>query len=394
MLQKAKNVYHLGRSILANSYYGFPGRSMTIIGVTGTDGKTTTSHLIYHILKSAGKKTALISTVAAIIDGKTYDTGFHVSTPDAFALQPYLKKARESKTEYVVQEVTSHALDQNRVFGIPFTVGVLTNITQEHLDYHKTFANYVKAKAKLLNVAGIAILNRDDASYNKVLQQLKNTTYITYGMKLNADINPISFSFKSSLPGEYNHYNCLAAIAVCNVLGIPDNDIQKGVASFQLPKGRMEVVHDGEFAVIVDFAHTPNSIEQVLKALMQNVKGRGKIIHVFGAAGERDHSKRWVMGKMSAKYADHIILTSEDPRSESAEKIVEDITRGIKDKKVPVEKILDRKEAIRRAIEVAKKNDVVLITGKGHESSMNFGTVEVPWDDAKEIILAIKHDKK
>lgn len=378
-------MYHLGRSILANSYYGFPGRSMTVIGVTGTDGKTTTSHLIYHILKSAGKKTALISTVAAIIDGKTYDTGFHVSTPDAFALQPYLKKARDAKTEYVVQEVTSHALDQNRVFGIPFAIGVLTNITQEHLDYHKTFTKYVKAKAKLLNAAGIAILNRDDASYNKVLQQLKNTTYITYGMKLNADINPISFAFKTSLPGEYNHYNCLAAIAVCNVLGIPDNDIQKAVADFTLPKGRMEVVHDGEFVVIVDFAHTPNSIEQVLKAVKQDIKSGGKIIHVFGAAGQRDRSKRSVMGKMSAKYADHIILTSEDPRSESAERIIDDIAKGLQVLRIP-----DRREAIQQAITMARKNDVVLITGKGHERSMNFGAGEVPWDDTKEVERAVK----
>lgn len=394
MLQRAKNVYHLGRSILANSYYGFPGRSLTVIGVTGTDGKTTTSHLIYHILKSAGKKTALISTVVAIINDKTYDTGFHVSTPDAFHLQPYLKKARDAKTEYVVQEVTSHALDQNRVFGIPFAVGVLTNITQEHLDYHKTFTNYVKAKAKLLNVAGVAILNRDDASYNKVLQQLRNKTYITYGMKLNADINPISFAFKTALPGEYNKYNCLAAIAVCNVLGIPDVDIQKAVASYTLPKGRMEVVHDGDFTVIVDFAHTPNSIEQVLKAVKQDIKASGKILHVFGAAGQRDRSKRSVMGKMSAKYADHIILTSEDPRSESAEKIAEDIVRGIKDKDISVEKILDRREAIRHAIRMAKKNDVVIITGKGHERSMNFGAGEVPWDDTKEVVLAVKHGKK
>jgi UDP-N-acetylmuramoyl-L-alanyl-D-glutamate--2,6-diaminopimelate ligase len=394
MLQKAKNVYHLGRSIVANSYYGFPGRSLTVIGVTGTDGKTTTSHLIYHILKEAGKKAALISTVAAIIDDKTYDTGFHVSTPDAFHLQPYLKKARESKTEYVVQEVTSHALDQNRVFGIPFAVGVLTNITQEHLDYHKTFTNYVKAKVKLLHASGTAILNRDDASYNKVVQELNKTTHVTYGMKVNADINPTVFPFKTAMPGQYNKYNCLAAIAVCRVLGIADDVIQKAVATYTLPKGRMEVVHDGEFLAIVDFAHTPNSIEQALLAVKQDIRRGGRIIHVFGAAGERDRSKRSVMGKMSAKYADYIILTSEDPRSESAEKIAEDIARGIKDKKVEVEKILDRREAIQRAVSLAKKDDVIIVTGKGHELSMNFGAGEVPWDDTKEINLAVKHDKK
>lgn len=397
MWQKAKNIYHLFQAILANITYGFPGKSMTVIGITGTDGKTTTTTLIYHILKSLGYKVAMVSTISAVINGKEYDTGFHVSTPDPFSLQSYLKRAKKAKCAYVVLEVTSHGLDQNRAYGIPFTIGVLTNITQEHLDYHKTFANYVRAKVKLLKNARRAIINRDDTSYKKVLPYLKNKSVTTYGMKMNSDINPLTFPFKTQLIGEYNRYNCLAAIAACNALGLPDSEIQKAVASFTLPKGRLAIVHDDAFKVIVDFAHTPNSIEQVLKAVKKELNPKGRIIHIFGAAGERDHAKRPVMGKMSAKYADIIILTSEDPRSESTERISEDIAKGIKGQEVFVEKIPDRTEAIRHGIDIAKKGDIVIITGKGHEQSMNFGAGEVKWSDTAVVEKSLKgilHDKK
>ena len=398
MWQRVKNVYHLGRSVLANIYYGSPAKDMTVIGVTGTDGKTTTSHLIYHILTKARKKAALISTVAAVIDGKTYDTGFHVSTPDAFGLQPYYKKAKNSGTEYIVQEVTSHALDQNRVYGVPFAIGVLTNITQEHLDYHITFDRYVAAKAKLLQSAKKAVINRDDASYKRVLPLLQDRSVITYGMKMSADINPLSFPFKTKLVGDYNKYNCLAAIAVCQALGVGDQVIRSAIADFKLPKGRLEVVYDGPFRVIIDFAHTPNSIEQVLKTVKSEGKKDGKLIHVFGAAGERDRGKRPVMGKMSSRYSDFIILTSEDPRSESVATICDDITQGILSRKgLSVIRIQDRREAIKHAITIARSGDTVIITGKGHERSMNFGNGEEPWSDhdaVKKALQYMLHGKK
>ncbi len=389
MWQKAKNVYHLFQAILANILYGFPARSMTVVGITGTDGKTTTTNLIYHILKTSAQKVAMISTISAVINGREFDTGFHVSTPNSFALQSYLKKAKEADCSYVVLEVTSHGLDQNRVWGIPFSVGVLTNITQEHLDYHKTFTNYVKAKAKLLTSSRKVILNRDDASYNKVLPYLHKKSITTYGMKMNADINPLTFPFGTKLIGDYNRYNCLATIAACQALNINDEGIRKGIESFTLPKGRLAVVYQNAFTIIVDFAHTPNSIEQVLKAVKKEMLKDGRIIHIFGAAGERDRAKRSVMGKMSARYADLIILTAEDPRSESAERIIEDIAKGIP-QTLPLEKIPDRMKAIRRGVELARKDDIVIVTGKGHEQSMNFGAGEVKWSDTEAVEKALK----
>lgn len=390
MWQDLKNIYHLLVACLANIYYGFPSRKFTVIGVTGTDGKTTTTSLIYHILRIAGKKALMISSVGAVIDGKEYDVGFHVTTPSSFALQKFLKQASDAGLKYLVLETTSHALDQYRVFGIHFNVGVLTNITHEHLDYHKTYDEYVNTKLKLLVASDIAIANRDDGSYsfiNKV-NKLK-----TYGLKKNADINPYNFSFTTTLFGEFNKYNILAAVSACKALGIEDSKIRSGVKSFKPPKGREDIVYKNSFSVMIDFAHTPNAFEVVLKDLRRaNVKAR--IIHVFGSAGARDVTKRPLMGKISAKYADILILTAEDPRKEPVEKIANEIASGVADEK-KILKINDRKKAIFEAIKMAKKGDLVLITGKSHEKSMNYGHGEEPWDEYETVnkILKMKNQK-
>ena len=389
MWQRFKNVYHLIRAVGANVWFGLPWRGMTVIGVTGTDGKTTTTSLIYHILNSAGKKAALVTSVSAIINGKSYDIGFHVTTPRIFALRSYIRKARNLGVKYFVLEVTSHALDQNRVLGIPFEIGVLTNVTHEHLDYHKTYENYVATKAKLLKMAKVAIVNRDDESFallnskfkiqNSKLQ-VKNKKFITYGMNNDSDINPKAFPFKTNMIGEFNIYNSLAAIAACRALGISDEDIRRGLKSFKPPIGREDIVFDKDFKVMIDFAHTPNAFEQILSSIKPNIKGR--LIHVFGSAGLRDATKRPMMGKVSAKYSDVIILTAEDPRSEGVEKIIREIESGIMNHESRmVLKVQDRKEAIRAAIGMARKGDFVLITGKSHEKSMNYGQGEVPWDE-------------
>lgn len=394
MWQDLKNIYHLLVAFLANIYYGFPSRKFIVIGVTGTDGKTTTTSLIYHILQGSGKKTLMISSVGAIINGKEYDVGFHVTTPSSFALQKFLKQAADAGLKYLVLEVTSHALDQYRVSGIHFNVGVLTNITHEHLDYHKTYEEYIRTKAKLLNMSKIAIVNRDDESYKMIKDKglmMKNKKLVTYGMGKNADINPYNFPFTTTLFGEFNKYNILAAVSVCKALGLGDSEIRNGIKSFLPPKGREDIVYKNSFSVMIDFAHTPNAFEVVLRDLRRaNVKAR--IIHVFGSAGARDAIKRPLMGKISAKYADILILTAEDPRKEPIEKIVNEIASGVTDVE-KVLKIYGRKKAIFEAIKMAKKGDLVLITGKSHEKSMNYGHGEEPWDEYETVRSALKNIK-
>lgn len=399
MWQDFKNIYHLFRAVTANVLYGFPAKELTVIGVTGTDGKTTTANLIYHILKKAGKKAAIISTVSAIINDKEYDTGFHVTTPSSFMVQSYLKKAKEAGVKYVVLEVTSHALDQQRVWGVPFALGVLTNVTHEHVDYHGTYEEYFGTKLKLLEMAEVAVVNRDDESYELISKvknqksklQLKNKKWVTFGLGKDADINPDAFTFKTKLIGDYNKYNILAAAAACQNLGITNADVKDAIADFFPPVGRAEVVHENDFTVMIDFAHTPNSLKQVLQTLKKEMPKNARLIHVFGSAGERDRMKRPLMGKASSHFADSIILTSEDPRGESPEKIIEEIAEGIDKKKYTsiLYKAADRYEAIEQAIKMAKKGDVVIITGKGHERSMNFGKGEEPWSDHEAVAKVI-----
>lgn len=411
MWRAAKNNYHLFQAVLALFLYRFPHRKMTVIGVTGTDGKTTTASLIYHILEQAGEKAALVSTVGAVINGKKSDLGFHITTPGRFTVQSYLQKAKRAGVKYVVLETTSHALDQHRIYGIPFAVGVLTNVSREHLDYHKTYNRYVHAKAKLLRAAKVAIVNKDDHSYQRIKKyelRSRDKKIITYGMKNDSEVNPHKFPFRTKLLGKFNLYNCLAAIAVLRELRFSDEVIRKGIGSFVSPIGRQEVVYDKTFTVINDFAHTPNSFLSVLPEMKKITKNR--LIHVFGCAAKRDTYKRPEMGKISAEYADIIILTSEDPRNEPIEKINGEIMKGIQNTKFKVQdvtdisnlkkdgkyifQIPDRKEAIAFAVSFAEKGDVVLMTGKGHEQSINYGRGEEPWDETGIALSAIRERDK
>jgi UDP-N-acetylmuramoyl-L-alanyl-D-glutamate--2,6-diaminopimelate ligase len=393
MWQRIKNIYHLGMAILANIRYNFPSKKLVVVGVTGTDGKTTTVTLVYHILREAGFNSSMISTVGAIINNKQYDVGFHVTTPSPFALQSFLNKALTKKAEklYMVLETTSHSLDQHREFGVNYDIGILTNVTHEHLDYHKTYENYVKAKAKLLQRSKAAVVNIDHKESYKIIKELLKSykgKIITYGKNKNADVNPIKFPFKTQMIGDFSIYNCLAAIAAVKNLGVKDNTIRKAILSFKPPIGREEIVYDKDFSVMIDFAHTPNAFENILTAVRGGVKGR--IIHVFGAAGLRDGTKRPIMGKTSSKYANVIFLTSEDPRAELVEEINAKIKSGISNKKVKVFEVPDRKEAIREAVKMAKKDDLVLVTGKSHEKSMNYGHGETPWDEFEAVKEALK----
>lgn len=389
MMRKFKNYAHLWQALIASLLNGEPAKKIKTIGVTGTDGKTTTSSLIYHILSEAGIKTALISTVAARIDDKTYGTGLHTTTPSAFTLQKYIKRAVDAGSEFLVLEITSHALDQNRAHGVNFKIGVLTNITHEHLDYHRSYENYLRAKARLFERSEISILNRDDESFDKISSFAKNSKILAYSLKNpKADFNLKSIGVKFPEEFEFNQENFLAAVAVAQTLGVQNEQIAAALTTFKFPAGRQEIVYEKDFKIVIDFAHTPNSFSKVLPALKRTTEGR--LIHVFGSAGKRDASKRPLMGSIAAKNDDVIILTAEDPRSELIENINSQIKLGIKEFDGELIEIEDRQKAINEAVRLASKGDTIIITGKGHEQSMNLGHGEITWSDHAAVEKALQ----
>lgn len=388
MIRLIKGLYHAIIAIVSVLWFRFPGKKLTIIGVTGTDGKTTTTTLIYEILKASGIHVSMISSVHAVIAGKSYDTGFHVTTPNAYWVQKYLAAAVAHGDTHVVLEVTSHGLAQHRVLGIPFAVGVLTNVTHEHLDWHRTFAHYLKTKISLLVRSRIVVLNRDEAEvYNKAIHFLRRKKIISYGIRRDAKVTPHTFPFQSTLPGTFNRYNCLAAIAACSTLGVPDKIIRQTIAEFSGITGRMQLMAQKPFRVYVDFAHTPNAIDKALSTVRAMTKKR--VIHVFGSAGLRDVSKRPMMGKSSSKYADIIVLTEEDYRTEDVEHIMDEIASGIEGQP-QIHREPNRELAIAYAISTARSGDIVIITGKGHEQSLCRGVKEFPWSDQRAVLKLMK----
>jgi len=397
MFQKLKNIFHLFQAVAANIWYGFPSRSIKVIGVTGTDGKTTSTHLIYHILKNCGKRVSMISTIYAQVGTKIFDTGFHTTTPNSFQIQKLLRLAVDNKDDYFVLETTSHRLDQNSLWGVFFEVSLITNITHEHLDYHKTYEKYLETKVKIINLSKISLLNRDDESYPLILKRIKKQIIKTYSLKEKSDFS-VDYKQIYSYITKYNSYNYLGAHSVCEILGLSKDKIIRSLIDFKLPKGRLEVVYDGEYKIIVDFAHTPNAISEVLKSVRNKYfidKQRGKLIHIFGSAGLRDSSKRYFMGCASGTYSDIVILTEEDYRNENPYKICEQIADGLQEKSFTIKEsnlieqndkkkytiMIKRNEAITKAISLALPGDVLVITGKGHEMSICRGKREFPWND-------------
>jgi len=376
-------------SVLASAWYGHPSRKLKVIGVTGTDGKTTTSTLIWNILTRAKKKTGLISTVSARIGSKEYETGFHVTNPEPLELQKFLKKMVDEKCEYAVLEVTSHGLDQERVYGIDFDIGVLTNVTHEHIDYHKTFNNYLRTKTKLFRRSKYSFLNKRDMSSRKIEKALKASRMKYYDLdSLSAELRNI---IKLRFEEDYNQENATAAVTVAKFLGISDKYITEAIKNFPGIEGRMqEIETDKNIRIIIDFAHTPNSLENVLRVLKKSCKG--KLIVVFGCAGERDKAKRKMMAKIATSLADFSVFTAEDPRHEKVDDILREMEKGVLRKNINKYKsIPERGDAIYYAInKLAKKRDTVVICGKGHEKSMAYNGVEYPWSDQKAAKGAIK----
>ncbi|MBI5702933.1 MAG: UDP-N-acetylmuramoyl-L-alanyl-D-glutamate--2,6-diaminopimelate ligase [Chloroflexota bacterium] len=406
---------------LAAAFHDWPARRLTVIGVTGTDGKTTTTNLIYQILLAAGIQAGMISTVNAVIGGEVLDTGFHVTTPDAHDVQRYLAKMVEAGLTHVVLETTSHGWSQHRVDACEFDVGVITNITWEHMNEHGTYENYRAAKARLFESLGrtlpkpqgnprLAVINRDDQSF-AFLNDFVKTRKLNYGLQEGADVRAediryspsgidftaISKDFRvnvtSPLVGAYNVSNCLAALtAAVYGLGIEPQVAARGIASLTGIPGRMERIDLGQpFTAIVDFAHTPNALKVTLETARQMTKGR--VICVFGSAGLRDKEKRRMMAETSAELADLTVLTAEDPRTESLEGILEEMAAGARSKGgregETFWRVADRGEAIRFAVKLARPGDIVLACGKGHEQSMCFGQTEYPWDDRTAMRAAL-----
>lgn len=390
-MQTLKNLFHLLEAFVANSYYGFPSQKIKVIGVTGTDGKTTTTHAIYHLLKESGKKVSMVSSVYANIGGDISDTGFHTTTPRAFTVFGFLKKAVDARSEYFVLETTSHALAQNRVWGIGYEVGVLTNVTQEHSMEHKTFDDYMRIKTLLLLRSTYPIINRDAAAYEDVKKILKahSKQFSSYSLARTDAEYTWDSKIKTDISESFNKENILAAYACCLKLGLEREKLLQTISSFTLPQGRMDIVHHKDFMVIIDFAHTPNAIHHVLQEIRKNyLKKGGRIIHVFGCASERDNVKRPMMGKASAQFADYILLTEEDYRNEDVTKISKEIASGIGSKPYEIEP--DREKAIERAIKMTQKNDIVVCTGKSHEKSLARNGKEYPWDEYGAVERAVE----
>jgi UDP-N-acetylmuramoyl-L-alanyl-D-glutamate--2,6-diaminopimelate ligase len=409
--------------LLSAAWFGFPSRSLVLIGVTGTDGKTTTVNLIFNILRQAGFRAGMIGTVGAVIDSEELDTGFHVTTPDSPALQAYLARMVASGLTHCVMEVTSHGLAQQRVAGCDFDFAAVTNITHEHLDYHGTFETYRAVKAGLFSGLGsappkaavrerAAVLNADDPSFSYLRGQTA-VKVVTYGLRQAADMSAkdirlsadgiqMTLQFQArelpltcGLRGAYNAGNILAALAVCIAgMGVDAQTAVDAVAAMPGVPGRWEPIDLGQdFLAVVDFAHTPNSLRHTLETA-RKIAGSGRVIAVFGAAGLRDREKRRLMAAAGVELADMTVLTAEDPRTESLADILEEMAAGARSRggvegktffRVP-----DRGGALRFAIRSARKGDVVITCGKGHEQSMCFGEVEYPWDDrqAMRAVLA------
>jgi len=405
---------------LSAAYRGFPSRHMALIGVTGTDGKTTTVSLIHAILQSAGINSGMISTVKAQIGNQELDTGLHTTTPDAPLVQEYLAQMVEYGTTHAVLEVTSHGLAQHRVTGCDFDIAAVTNITHDHLNFHGSVYAYQETKSRLFKnlkhsfqkegISKTAVLNAADDSFRYLSQILPTDQQIVYALQGSADLvaDDISLApdrtrfalrsphgtipIETTLIGRFNISNILAAAAVAFALGIPIDNIAQGVASVPSIPGRMEYVNEGEdYVAIVDFAHTPNALQNALETARSLTSQNGRVIVVFGCAGLQDRAKRSTMGQIAGTFADIVIVTAEDPRTEELNDIIEEITSAAlsQDKQggTNLWRIRDRGEAIRFACQQARAGDVVIACGKGHEQSMCFGTVEYPWDDR----VAMRH---
>lgn len=386
---------HLAEAVFFNIINGFPGRGLKVIGVTGTNGKTSTAFMVHKMLQESGYKAGLMTTVAWGAGDEIQPQVQHYTNVPVPELMKRLKHMRAARVDYLVMEITSQALAQNRAWGIPFSVAVMTNLTHEHLDYHKTFERYRDAKRKLFKRADknrrglrVGVVNAEDPSAEFFAGDVKNP--VLYGVKqgdvratdvklspagvsYSVDYEGETYKINCRIPGSFNVYNSLAAVCVGIRLGLSVEQIEKGIAALEGVKGRMTRIDEGQdFDVIVDYAHTPDSFEKLFKDLKPVVKG--KLIVMFGSAGRRDEAKRAVQGEIAGRYSDEVVLTEEDDRDMDGMAILEDIAAGAEKAGKARDKDLflmhDRTEAIRFALKRAVKGDTVMLLGKGHEKGI------------------------
>lgn len=429
--QSIKNkLIHLPSAILANFKYRFAGYGLNVIGVTGTDGKTTTTTGLYHILHSSHYRVGMITTVEAKLVDKSYPTGLHTTTPSSWIIQSFLNKAKLLGISDMIIESTSHGLDQYRLWGVPYKIGVVTNVTHEHLDYHKTFENYLLAKAKLFNKVKFAILNYDDQSYsffcNYIYKNNPGCKIISYGLSDEADVKARNIKYHSSgsefvvnhdfmiwdksikvktpYIGEFNIFNVLAMIACLGVMGLSQKSLVKGVFSLPNISGRQEYLFIKKRHVFIDFAHTPNGMDSILRTIKE-IFPQSRILTVFGCTGERDYDKRPLMGEIAIGKSDVVVMTHDDTRSENIWEIFDQIEQGCvagggkfvssdkihKNKSRIYYKIDDRQLAIDMAVKNSDNNDVIVLLGKGHEKTILIGKNEKSWSDKEAVLNSISN---
>jgi len=435
--QSIKNIYHLFQAVLANVYYAFPSRKIKIIGITGTNGKTTTVQMVTRILEEAGFKVAMASTINFKLGKKEWVNTTKYTTLSAFAVQKFIQEAVKAKCDYLVLETSSHSLDQNRVWGVKYNVAMITNVTREHFDYHKTMEKYRKAKEKLFKMAsgknGVLIANlfmdrpetflahraKEKYGYatklplphflHSLQSQLK--TILAKEIEIGIDYSKFKINeqlFKINLPGEFNLENAMATICVGISQDISLKTIADALEKITGVPGRFErIPNDKNLNIIIDYAVTPDSLEKFYMLIHRAKKPTAKVIAVLGSCGERDRGKRPIMGKIVAKFSDYAIVTNEDPYHEDPQRIIDEVFKGVVatnkekdlDKNVHARhkeegrncwRIMDRREAIAKALSLAQSGDFVIVTGKGAEETMAVGNERIPWNDKNVILEELK----
>ena len=392
---------------MSAEYFGNPAKKLKIIGVTGTNGKTSTTHIIKSVLEKLGHKAGLIGTISHLVGDEEFPS--NNTTPSIYEINELFKKMVDSNCEYAVMEVSSHALDQGRIEGITFDVGVFTNLTQDHLDYHKTMDNYLAAKLKLFNATKIAVLNYDDKYFEQFYNNIscKKITYSTVANDADYTAKSINYKpdgvdyelvsensinrIKMAIPGKFTVYNSLAAAVALIQLGFSIDDVSSAIKTVKGVKGRAEIVHTNtDYTIVIDYAHTPDGLLNILNTFKDCPKNR--LVVLFGCGGDRDKSKRSIMGEIAGHNADYVIVTSDNPRSEDPLSIIKEIVSGMKHIAVPYKIIVNRADAIKFAIDNAQPGDIIVLAGKGHETYqiLDYGTIHL---DEREIIRDILSQK-
>ena len=395
---------HAAYAVMSANYFGNPANKLKLVGVTGTNGKTSVTYMLKSIIESKGYKTGVIGTIQNLIGDKIIESTN--TTPDAYALNRLFKEMLDAGCEYVIMEASSHALDQKRIYSLNFEVAAFTNLTQDHLDYHLTMDNYFCAKKKLFEMCKTAVINIDDPYGKDLANQLscnvctyaavdRGATFSANGINMKPD--GIEYEMvgdytirriKLKTGGNFSVYNSLCAAVCARQLGFSYDEISEALAAMPGVKGRAEVIDTGRpFTVIIDYAHTPDGLENILKTFKELKKGR--LVCLFGCGGDRDATKRPIMGSIAAKYSDFVIVTSDNPRSEDPKKIIDDIVVGINKNKTPYVIIENRIEAIKFAIHKAQKDDIIILAGKGHENYQILKTGKIHLDEREIIAEAL-----